>query len=391
MPRGRPRKHHPTIPAHIDQLKLPAGIYWDRTGAGRWYVLEREDAGGKATATTVAGPTAKLSDLHAIIESRKGGSPKGTIAYVLDRFHASLDFKQLASTTRSHYEDYAAAINAYPAKHGTLGELVVDRLGPPVFRHLVDTIAQGKPATTPGGKCTPGYPTKANHWLRYLRRAFGWGVEHDACKTNPCRGVRCVKEVRNHRMPELTVFRAVQAYARRCCALKPRERGALPRYLAAGMELAYQARLRGIEVLTLTDAHDLEEDLQTNRRKGSRDNLVRKGTATAQAIAELQAYRNQIWTAKKRQVPIRAEQRPLLVSEDGEPLTRSGWNTSWGRLMRNAVRDGVITSDQRFGLHGLKHRGVTDTKGDKKQASGLTDAMVRRYDHELPRVEPADD
>ena len=28
---GRPRKHDPTIPEHIDQAKLPADIYWGGT------------------------------------------------------------------------------------------------------------------------------------------------------------------------------------------------------------------------------------------------------------------------------------------------------------------------------------------------------------------------
>lgn len=54
--------------------------------------------------------------------------------------------------------------------------------------------------------------------------------------------------------------------------------------------------------------------------------------------------------------------------------------------------DGVITRDQRFGMHGLKHRGVKGTGADKKTASGqITDSMARLYNHEPPRVEPADD
>lgn len=40
---------------------------------------------------------------------------------------------------------------------------------------------------------------------------------------------------------------------------------------------------------------------------------------------------------------------------------------------------------ERFGLHGLKHRGVTDSKGDKQEASGhKTRAMMEHYNHELP-------
>lgn len=40
----------------------------------------------------------------------------------------------------------------------------------------------------------------------------------------------------------------------------------------------------------------------------------------------------------------------------------------------------VIAREQRFTLHGLKHRGITDTKGkkaDKKEASGhKSEAMI---------------
>jgi hypothetical protein len=55
--------------------------------------------------------------------------------------------------------------------------------------------------------------------------------------------------------------------------------------------------------------------------------------------------------------------------------------------MRNAVKDGILSLDDWFGLHRLKHRGVTDTKGDKKEASGhKTDAMMHVYDHSLPTV-----
>ncbi|GEM_PF-3899250 len=73
-------------------------------------------------------------------------------------------------------------------------------------------------------------------------------------------------------------------------------------------------------------------------------------------------------------------------------LTGQGWHTTWGRLMRNAVRDGIITADERLALRGLKHRGVTDTKGNKKEASGhITDSMLHVYDHSLPVVSEAGD
>lgn len=148
--------------------------------------------------------------------------------------------------------------------------------------------------------------------------------------------------------------------------------------------------MRGIEVRTLTDHHVEGEVLQTNRRKGSRDNLVRKGEQTEVAIKVLQDRRAAIWAKRgitQLNAPLSPKMRPLFVSEDGEMLTAHGWHTTWGRFMRNAVRDGIIVADERFALHGLKHRGVTDTKGNKKEASGhVTDTMLHVYDHSLPLV-----
>ena len=71
MTRGRKRKHDPSIPKHIDQAKIPRGIYWDKTGAGRWLVREPDDD-GKLKAKRIFGPEARLSDLHAYAEARAG-------------------------------------------------------------------------------------------------------------------------------------------------------------------------------------------------------------------------------------------------------------------------------------------------------------------------------
>jgi hypothetical protein len=393
MPRGRPRKRPANAPAHIDYSKVPKGIYWDASGSGRWYVKDPDPETGRIRARTVAQASACMSDLHVIAEQRRGEAARGTLAYISDAFQKSLDWKDLADTTQKGYLHISKSVKSYPLKNGMkLGDILVDRLTPGGVRRIIDVIAAGRPAERPGEEDAPPYPTKANHWLRYLRRTVAWGIEHDLCKTNPFRGVRTVKERKAHRMPELTVFRAVQSFARERGAIAGRAKGSVPPYIWAAMEIGYQARLRGIEVLTLTDAHVDGDRLQTNRRKGSRDNLVRKGSHIDEAIAALQAYRTQVWERRNFPRPMRPDQRFLFVGEDGEPLTRSGFNTSWGRMIRAAVKAGVLTEEQRFALHGLKHRGITDTKGDKQKAAGhVTPQMTARYDHELPEVEPAND
>ncbi|MEN5117455.1 integrase [Luteimonas sp. TWI662] len=382
---------------------MPAGIFWDRTGSGRWFVREL-GPDGRVRSKTVAGREARLSDLHAIAEDRAGAAAQGSIAHVIDRFHDHREFKDLAASTRDRYSEHARGIKAFETKRGPLGTVRIDALSQPYLRALVDLIAEGRPARG-AEPAVPGYPSKANQWLRYLRRVFSFGVEYGLCRTNPARGVRQVKEVRNHRMPTRQAFRRVYEYARACGALGPREKGRQPPYIWCAMELAFQARLRRVEVLTLTDAQIIEaladadadaaQLLEARRRKGSRANHVRIGERMREAVAALQARREAIWTSRDIPTPIRPEQRPLFVTEDGTPLSVEGWKTAWGKMMRAAVADGVITTEERFGLHGLKHRGITDTKGtraDKKEASGhVTDSMSSLYDHGLPTVEPADD
>ncbi|MBS0192641.1 MAG: hypothetical protein JSR34_00135 [Proteobacteria bacterium] len=60
--------------------------------------------------------------------------------------------------------------------------------------------------------------------------------------------------------------------------------------------------------------------------------------------------------------------------------------------MRAAIKAGVLDVTQRFGLHAMKHRGITDTAGtraDKQLAGGhKSEAMVAVYDHSLPTVPP---
>lgn len=67
---ARPRKVAPNLPSHINHTMLPVGIYWDPTGRGRCYVRNPHEEGYGYRKKTVAGPTARMSDLHAIMETR---------------------------------------------------------------------------------------------------------------------------------------------------------------------------------------------------------------------------------------------------------------------------------------------------------------------------------
>lgn len=58
--------------------------------------------------------------------------------------------------------------------------------------------------------------------------------------------------------------------------------------------------------------------------------------------------------------------------------------------MELAIKEGIVTKDEWFGLHDMKRRGTTDTIGntsDKLDATGLSNKQVLKiYDKSNPRV-----
>lgn len=61
------------------------------------------------------------------------------------------------------------------------------------------------------------------------------------------------------------------------------------------------------------------------------------------------------------------------MSQSGTPLRKSSLDSAWQRMIAMALKEKVIDAETRFGLHGLKHRRITDTpgnRGDKQDAAG---------------------
>lgn len=380
---GRRRVFDDSIPGHIAQDKLPVGIYWDRRHR-TWYTL-LTDEDGRRRRRNVARADAKLSELVAAVEAarqapaRRPEDTPGTVAYVCALFHRSPAFRELAATTQRGYGQCRGWAVAEPTAIGALGALQVDRLTPVIMRRLVDRIAEAT-------------PSKANAILRYLRRTWSWARERGYCKTNPAAGVKPVKERKQAKVPETSVLARAIADARERGARPRSAPGRVPPYLAIVIELAYLLRLRSIEVLDVTLAWETRAGISVTRRKGSRGNVVTwspRLRAVWQAALELRAA---TLAASGAVTPLRAEDRRLILGEDGGPLGIEALRTAWQRWMRLATGpDGALEPGERFTLHGIKHRGITDTDRADRRAGGghVTDAMAARYDHDLPAVKPA--
>lgn len=382
MRRGRKRKHNPSIPAHIDQAALPAAVYFDHRGSGVWYTLYTDEAGNQRR-TNLAPPSVTLSELHRIMEDRNGVD-RDSLRYLCEQFHDSQQLKRLSLKTQADYCYSRDVLLQTPTKIGKpLGELAVRKFTPALIQRLVDRIAD------------EGTPSKAAHALRYLRRVMQWGRNRGYLENNPAQGIEAPIERRQRRLPDQDVMTALIQRARELGKLKRGQTGACPAYLWCVMEIGYLCRLRGIETVTLTDANELEEGVLTNRRKGSRDNIVRWSPRLREAWDAAKAIRNDIWAKRSFPVPISPALRRVIVASHGGALQKSSLDTAWQRFITEAIKDGVITPEQRFGLHDLKRRGITDTAGtraEKQEASGHRDeSMMDVYDLSLPLVNPSSD
>lgn len=373
MPRGRPRTFAPNMPAHIDPRRLPKGAYWDARDCV-WYTKLLQPT---VCRKRIAGPKATLADLHRILEDIHA-LERGTVRWLLDLFHGSPKFAGLAPSTQAQYLKQADIAKALPTKQGALGVLIAARLTVPIMQKLFDEI---------GAKT----PTKANHLLRYLRRVFSWGIARGHCTSNPCKGVEQARERKRRRLPETDVFQRLVDFARARGERVAHSAGSCSPYLWMVMEIGYLCRLRPIETLTLTDAQITTTGVQAARRKGSNDSLVEWNPRLRSAVDAAIALRKVQTTATPTQ--LRAEHRLLFVAQDGAPLSKSGLDSAWQRLITSAIAAGVMTPQQRFGLHDLKRKGITDTpgtRGEKQRASGHKNAaMLDIYDYSVPSVKPA--
>lgn len=387
MTRGRKRQSDKTIPTHIDQSKLPNGCYWNRRDR-YWYTYVE---GAKPRMRRLGTEEALLSDLHHAMEQIQG-IERDTLDYLLKLHHGSPQFAKLAKTTQEDYIYCRTILQNFRTKLGIpFSSVKLRKITLPLIQVLIDDIAIGKRSFD--HEPSQPTPSSAAHVQRYLSAAFVWGMPRGHCANNPADGVDMPKERKAHRMPDALTMKAVVALFKRRGALPSRRSGSLAPYVWAVAVIAYTCRMRGVEVRELTDADETKEGIIVDRRKGSLGNITRWSPELREAWDWLKTRRNRIWEKKRRPIPHRAADRPIVVTEGGSAVSKYTMSSAWRRAMAAALKAGVISKEERFGLHGLKHRGITDTKGtkaDKQLASGHRSIqMVHLYDHERPVVDPA--
>lgn len=381
--RGRRRALSTVVPSHIDPTKLPQRCYWDPSGRGHWYTKFTVD--GKSRRAKIAGPTARLSDLHKIMEHRNGVTVD-CLNWLWSKFKESPQFTQLSKSSQDDWSYCSRIIEQHPTKIPGLkvGQVALVEWTPVLMQKLIDQIAK-----------TRG-PSAAAHTARYLRRICNWSVLRGYLRSSPVpERFEMPKERQLRRLPTKLVVSNLVTFGQESAGRPAHTKGSCAAYIPWTLVLASRCRLRGIEVFDLTDASLVPAGIVCRRRKGSQDNITQWTPELRQVVQAAQAYRNQLWSEQGRPVPMDPAQRYLLVTDTGGQIKSSTWQSAWRRFLASAIAAGVITEDERFGLHDMKRRGATDTKGTKAQKMDATGHKSRseldKYDFELPIVAASED
>ncbi|MCO1336529.1 hypothetical protein MO867_19535 [Microbulbifer sp. OS29] len=275
-----------------------------------------------------------------------------TLSWLLEQYHKSPQFYELALSTRKAYENYLKTICNFPLSNGrTMGEFPLDKMNQRHIRGYLDS-----------------YPGKvaSNRHIQYLSAAFNWARQRlSPVKSNPCEGVTKNKENARDRYIQdweyAVVYRAAESMRN-------------PIY-APAMELSYLCRARRGEVFAYTELDIRRRGLFLKRGKGSKNELTALSERLQSAIA-----------ACRRVYPDAPDRGLLLHKRDGTAYAKNALDSAWQRVMKRAMTDGcTLPSDlaeearedgavedgdrfflsEPFTFHDIKAKGITDHKNNE--------------------------
>lgn len=375
--RGRPRSRQKSYPAHIDPKKLPKYCYWDRSGSGHWYTI----LGKKRR--KIAGPDAKLSDLHSALESVNQPN-SDSLEWLYAKYKESPAYQDISDSARAYWKYALKVLAEHPTKKRgvMLSQIPLGDWNPRLVQKTIDSVA------------LKHGPSSAYSVRAFISRMFNWGSKRSYCQPSPVGKPEMPKQRKRQRVPPMRVVNKVVAFARER-GTRTQRKGSCAPYIWALMVILRKCRLRGVEGRTLTEAHLLAEGIDCQRRKGSRANITRVDPALQEALDAAISLRDMVWEKTRTPVPIKPEDRLIFVGKGGKEISRNAWANAWKHMIDMAVTEGVIEDSERFSAHDLKRRGVTDTPGnrsDKMEASGhKSQTGIDPYDHSKLIVDPAPD
>lgn len=337
MGRNRSVRRDAALPQYVQRKPDRNRVIWrEYLGSGKFgrVVMLRDPAGRPLPAS------ASHREILAAYNGQVAGSPGRTLGWLLDLYLSSPQFAARAEKTQKAYKIHADTIRSHPVTNGrTLGEAPLKALRPPTFSRYRDARSDT--------------PVAANRELQFIRAVFSWGIEYGHTDGNPAKGVRLNPAQSRDRYIEDWEFELVQ----RCGSDT----------LAVIMELAYLLRARIGEVLDLRRSDLCDTGVLVRRTKGSRSETTRWSDRLREAVRAAQAINRGVLSPY------------LLHDKRGSPLSYPAVRSAFVRALEKAER-AAPRLRQRFTLHDIKAKGITDHKNHHggHRSARMRDVYVRR-------------
>ena len=189
-----------------------------------------------------------LSVLHQRYEEVTADTPRGTLSWLLQKYHESPQFQGLATRTRGDYANYKRLMTGYVMANGRpFGEAPLDLIRRTTIRGYLDKY---------------GAPIAANRHIQYLKACWFWGLErYDWMPENPCAGVKLNRQTPRDRYVTQQEMDSLKAHT-------------TAEYLPVFMELAYLCRARWSEIAQLRHSDLLAAGIRLARGKGSEGEIT---------------------------------------------------------------------------------------------------------------------
>lgn len=216
----------------------------------------------------------------------------------------------------------------------------------------------------------------ANREFALLSHVFTVAIKWGAVESNPCIGLRKHSEPKRDREVTEEEFQAVRSIA------EP--------HMQCIMDFAYYTGLRKGDILRiqLTDLH--EDAIRININKVKKKAIIEWTEGISEIVKKCEQCRKALATksAKKRKVL----SIYLFPNKMGNKYTESGFTASWRRLIKKAMKGGLISQEFRF--NDIRHKSATDAEHihgreyARQLLAHTTQATTARYIDGAVRIKP---
>lgn len=187
------------------------------------------------------------------------------------------------------------------------------------------------------------HPVAANREIALLSRMFRYAIRKAWCTDNPCLGVEKNTEKSRDRYPEDWEYCAIRAF---CWNFKNKLGQSPWRPLSIAMDISYLTSFRLSDVIQLQDADYDDSELR-----------IREGKTGWKARVDMTP---ELWSVLDRAKDFRRRSSTfsVITNLEGKPYIDTGFKSAWQRMMRAALKKGIIK--ERFTFHDIRAKHATD-------------------------------